>query len=208
MHVHTCIHKRTHLPAWLCLKFTLNRQDVHMCSLVKCHADTWLSDLFAKPCLLLLFVWDSSCLWSSPGYRQSPQSAVSHMTLIMQLIDSSQLHSGQTNHFNAWSKECTDLKKKKSHFTSSPACIPQHIAPFICKNKDDEDNFVLNCIRIAWGKAQKIGCILYHCCLWVFVHHRIETRLNSLLLIMWFNCKACSRDSSSLKKQAKKKKVT
>lgn len=35
-----------------------------------------------------------------------------------------------------------------------------------------------------------------------FVHHRIETRLNSLLLIMWFNCKACSRESS-LKKKTK-----
>lgn len=30
--------------------------------------------------------------------------------------------------------------KITSHFTSTPACIPQRIAPFICKNKGNEDN--------------------------------------------------------------------
>lgn len=76
-----------------------------------------------------------------------------------------------------------------SHFTSTPACIPERIAPFICENKDNEDKELFCIVSELHGeKARRLDvyCVivvsgLFSFFVLFFVHHRIETPLNSVV---------------------------
>lgn len=64
-----------------------------------------------------------------------------------------------------------------NHFTFTPACIPEHIAPFICENKDND---VVS--ELHGGKGQQIGCILDHCRVFFLVFAPQDRDLSELIV--------------------------
>lgn len=59
------------------------------------------------------------------------------------------------------------IDKITSHFTSTFACIPEHIAPFICKNVDNEFVFLLYQICMGGAYSVRAVCVGFFFCVCV-----------------------------------------